>query len=164
MKITQKMFLFYTHLQIYTKIEPEKCIYKNVPCQISDIFMFICITFLFFNLFISSENVSICCLSPFTKHDKYMVQNKSFSSFLPLLTSANIWLFLFSITLQSKKDSSIGTWPIKQLSLYVPTAWSWNIFASSCLSWLHISFSSLYGFHVSLYTWWPIITLSTDSA
>ena len=70
MKITQKMFLFYTHLQIYTKLEPEKCIYKNVPCQISDIFMFICIAFPFFNLFISSENVSICCLSPFTKHDK----------------------------------------------------------------------------------------------
>ena len=28
MKITQKMSLLYTHLQIYTKIEPKKCITK----------------------------------------------------------------------------------------------------------------------------------------
>ena len=51
---------------MYTKIEPKDCIYKNVPSPISDIFMFICIAIPFLNLFISSENVSICFLFPFT--------------------------------------------------------------------------------------------------
>ena len=60
------MFLLYTYLHIYTKIEPKKCIYKNVPFQISDIFKFIYIAFPFFNLFISSENVPICFLFSFT--------------------------------------------------------------------------------------------------
>ena len=66
MKIKRKMFLLYKYLHIYTKIEPKKCIYKNVPFQISDIVMFICIAFPFCNLFISSENVSECFLYPFT--------------------------------------------------------------------------------------------------
>ena len=79
------MFLLCTYLHRYTKIEPKKCIQKNVPFRISDILIiFICIAFPFFNLFINlfSENVSIAFY--FYLHNKYMVQLSHF----PVFTSA----------------------------------------------------------------------------
>ena len=48
MKIKRKIFLLYTYVHIRKKVELKMCTYKNVAFQMSDIFMFICIAFSFF--------------------------------------------------------------------------------------------------------------------
>ena len=78
MKDVFSLYIF-TYIYIYTKIESKKCIYKNFPFRISDIFMFIYIAFPFFNLFISSEMFQYAFY--FHLHDKYMIQLSHFPVF-----------------------------------------------------------------------------------
>ena len=121
-KIKLKMLLLYTYLYIYSKTEPKKCIYKNVRFRISDFFMFISIAFSLFSYVSLFRKCFIMILIPFTW--KIHGTTKSFSSFLPPLSSENIWSLLFLINLQNKKDSSIGTWPTKRqqhgLQIFLP--------------------------------------------
>ena len=79
------MFAHCTYLHIYTKIESKKCIYKNVPFRISDIFIFICIAFPYLSAYLSTCFPKIYQYAfYFHLHDKYMVQLSHF----PVSTSA----------------------------------------------------------------------------
>ena len=84
-KIKQNMFLLCTYLHIYTKIEPKKCIYKNVSFRISNIFIFICIAFPYVSAYLSIYFPKMYQYAfYFHLHGKYMVQLSHF----PVSTSA----------------------------------------------------------------------------
>ena len=98
----------------------------------------------------------------FHLHDKYMVQISHFPVFFCAFDFSR-YLVISRLDISTKKIVRLEYDRLSDYLYKCQQQGLQNFFNSSHLSWLLISFSPLYGFHVFLCTWWSLITLSADS-